>query len=116
MNKFVEHVNEICNKVSSFGITENDIWYFDPKISYPAGPYTKALTERQQTLKLGIMSNLIADMALKGASKEELIRAVKHSLVIMDQRKHLLDWERSEIENRILELKRKYQGVQKHGS
>lgn len=113
MNKFVEHVNEICNKASSFGITENDICDFDPKISYPAGPFTKALTERQQTLKLGIMSNLIADMAMKGASKDELIRAVKHSLVILDQRKHLLDWERSEIENGISILILKYRTVKK---
>ena len=33
---------------------------------------------------MGVISNLITDMTLKGANDEELARAVKHSMVIID--------------------------------
>ena len=58
---------------------------------------------------MGIISNLITDMTLKGASNDELERAVKHSMVIIDAEKHGLDWEQSYIDNNIAELKKNYQ-------
>lgn len=62
-----------------------------------------------EQLQMGMVSNLITDMTLKGATDEELARAVKHSMVVIDVRKHHLDWQRSERENGIQELKNKYQ-------
>lgn len=62
-----------------------------------------------EQLQMGMVSNLITDMTLKGATDEELARAVKHSMVIIDVKKHKLDWQRSERENGIQELKNKYQ-------
>ena len=60
-------------------------------------------------LQMGSISNLITDMTIKGATEDELVRAVKHSMVIVDAPKHELDYERSAKDNRISELKEKYQ-------
>lgn len=59
--------------------------------------------------KMGEVSNLITDMTLKGASQSEIARAVKHSMVVIDAEKHNLDYKRSERENDIPSLKKKYQ-------
>ena len=58
---------------------------------------------------MGKISNLITDMTLQGAPDDELIRAVKHSMVIIDTGKHKLDYKRSYQDNRIKELVQKYQ-------
>lgn len=60
--------------------------------------------------EMGVISNLITDMTLKGATNEELIRAVKHSMVVIDAEKHKLDYKQSEMDNAISSLKKKYQG------
>lgn len=61
--------------------------------------------------EMGKVSNLITDMTLKGATNEELVRAVKHSMVVIDAEKHKLDYKQSEIDNGIASLKTKYQGT-----
>ena len=61
-------------------------------------------------MQMGMVSNLITDMTLKGATEAELARAVKHSMVVIDAAKHGLDYRQSEKENGIAELKKKYQG------
>jgi hypothetical protein len=66
--------------------------------------------------QMGSVSNLITDMTIKGADWEEISRAVKHSMVIIDAEKHHLDWRRSEQENGIPELKTIYQGGPKKGA
>ena len=58
---------------------------------------------------MGVISNLITDMTLRGADEDELARAVKHSMVVIDAEKHKLDYKRSEQENGIPELKQKWQ-------
>lgn len=60
-------------------------------------------------LQMGIISNLITDMTLAGAPDDEMARAVKHSMVVIDAEKHKLDYKSSEIENNIEQLKSKYQ-------
>ena len=60
--------------------------------------------------EMGKISNLITDMTLQGADSDELARATRHSQVIIDAEKHGLDYTRSFKENRIQELKDKYQG------
>lgn len=85
---------------------------FDPKMSYggkPDGTYKKMSKQQTQT-EMGKVSNLICDMTLKGASTDELARAVRHSMVVIDAEKHGLDYKQSEKDNKIAELKRKYQG------
>lgn len=61
-------------------------------------------------MQMGIVSNLITDMTLKGATDSEIARAVKHSMVVIDAAKHVLDYKQSEKDNGIAELKQKYQG------
>ena len=58
---------------------------------------------------MGVISNLITDMTLLGANDDELARAVKHSMVVIDAVKHKLDYKRSEVENNIAALKKEYQ-------
>ena len=59
--------------------------------------------------EMGKISNLITDMTLAGATDEELTRAVKHSMVVIDAEKHKLDYQQSYKDNNIAALKEKYQ-------
>lgn len=73
--------------------------------------------EKEKQTKMGVVSNLITDMTLQGAPAEDLERAVRHSMVVIDAVKHKLDYKRSERENGIDELKRLYQkNVQEDGT
>ena len=72
-------------------------------------PGMKVMKESTKGIEMGKVANLITDMTLIGCSDEELTRAIKHSMVVIDAPKHQLDWKRSEDENRIKELKEKYQ-------
>lgn len=75
----------------------------------PTGPRAKGGDGFRKQMQMGMVSNLITDMTLQGATPDELERAVKHSMVIIDAEKHNLDWKASERENNTAELKRKYQ-------
>lgn len=86
---------------------------FDPSMSYPKSEGMKVMKDTQK--QMGVISNLITDMTLKGATPEELARAVRHSMVVIDAEKHELDYKRSEKENGIKELKDKYQGHYEDG-
>lgn len=82
---------------------------FDPKMEYPERKGMKVMKNTQT--EMGIISNLITDMTLKGATPDELARAVKHSMVVIDAEKHHLDYKKSESDNNIAALKKKYQGT-----
>ena len=71
-------------------------------------PY-KIMSDKQTNNEMGKASNLLSDMQLQDASKEEVIRAVKHSMVVIDAAKHKLDYSRSAKENGIAQLKKDYQ-------
>ena len=60
-------------------------------------------------IQMGMASNLITDMTIKGATLPEIERAVKHSMVVIDAEKHNLDWKQSEIDNGIAGLRERYQ-------
>lgn len=82
---------------------------FNAKETYH-NPKLPEMSDREKGFQMGIVSNLITDMNVKGASDpSEYARAVKHSMVVIDAQKHKLDYKQSEIDNRIDELKRKYQ-------
>lgn len=99
---------------------------FDPKDTYGCDPkktYTdakgkehyfnknglefKPMTNTQN--EMGQISNLITDMTIKGANTDELARAVRHSMVVIDAEKHHLDYQSSYVQNGIDALKKKYQ-------
>lgn len=98
---------------------------FDPhdyKTPPPPGGYPKLSTsekkklEKTKNLQMGIVSNLITDMTLKGASDSEIAKAVKHSMVVIDSVKHHLDYRQSAKDNDIALLRRKYQKRIKPGT
>lgn len=69
----------------------------------------KLMSEKTKQKQMGVVSNLISDMTLKKASEDHMVRAIKHSMVVIDAVKHEYDWKRSEQENGIDELKKIYQ-------
>lgn len=82
------------------------------KVEYgPKGPSGK--TKQRE---MGDVSNLITDMTIKGANKEEIVRAVKHSMVVIDSEKHKLNYRQSFQDNGIASLKAKYQGAKNAGA
>lgn len=83
---------------------------FDPKVSYPAYEGMPKMKSRTKQQEMGKVSNLITDMTIKGASMDEIARAVRHSMVVIDAEKHNLNYKQSAIDNGIAELKAKYQG------
>lgn len=91
----------------------DDLANFDPK-AYKVDHQTITNSIKQQ--QMGIVSNLITDMTIKGAPIEEICRAVKHSMVVIDSEKHCLDWKQSEADQGIKELKTKYQGGPNRGA
>lgn len=89
---------------------------FDPKADYPKVEGMKVMTKRNEGTEMGSISNLITDMTLKGADENELARAVKHSMVVIDAKKHELNYVQSAKDNNIAELKKKYQGSARAGA
>ena len=95
---------------------------FDPKDKYQ-GEFVKETKDgkyysrdgkifrgmKNTNKEMGVISNLITDMTLGGASDNELARAVRHSMVVIDAEKHGLDYKASYIDNDIANLKKAYQ-------
>ena len=97
---------------------------FDPKTQYGTtskiengkevyynsnGRRIQVMTKDNTQKQMGVVSNLITDMTLWGAPESDIVRAVRHSMVVIDAAKHKLDYKQSEKDNGIAELKRKYQ-------
>ena len=84
---------------------------FDPKLEYGGKKDGTFKPMKNTQTEMGKISNLITDMTLKGATQDELARAVRHSMVVIDAEKHKLDYKQSERDNGISALKKKYQGT-----
>lgn len=102
--------HDIVNREPFAGLKD-----FDTQVEYATTPEERKVlniwekgSRREQT-EMGKISNLITDMTLQRAPDDELERAVKHSMVIIDTGKHKLNYKRSAQENRISDLVRKYQ-------
>ena len=78
--------------------------------AYPGMPKVGKDTGFIKGQRMGDITNLITDMTIKDATDAEIIRAVKHSMVVIDAEKHNLNWRQSYIDQGIAELKKKYQG------
>ncbi len=84
---------------------------FDPKEKYGPDSTTQPYKRMKNTqTEMGKISNLITDMTLRGATEDQLARAVRHSMVVIDAEKHNLDYKRSEQENGIAALRKEFQG------
>ena len=108
---------------------------FDPQRSYPAYdgmrtmdggiwnasegkvifPEGKKPSPKNKGLEMGKISNLITDMTIKGAVDDEIARAIRHSMVVIDAEKHHLNYKQSAIDNGIPALVKKYQSGTKGG-
>ncbi|MET0786726.1 MAG: helix-turn-helix domain-containing protein [Paenisporosarcina sp.] len=90
---------------------------FDPhSYKIPDGsPIPRMKKERLQQ-EMGLISNLITDMTIQGASHDQLARAVKHSMVVIDSVKHGLNYKQSAQDNGIAALKEQYQGSKRGGA
>lgn len=82
---------------------------FDHVEMYKLPDTAPRMTNRNKQIQMGITTNLIADMTAQGARDSEMVRAVKHSMVVIDAEKHHLDYKQSEKDNDIKGLKEKYQ-------
>lgn len=82
---------------------------FDPKTQYAERPGMKVMTKAMTQKQMGMVSNLITDMTLQGATEDDIARAVRHSMVVIDAAKHHLDYKQSEKDNGIQELRSRYQ-------
>lgn len=69
----------------------------------------KKITKKQGGKLMGEITNLITDMSFQNPTDDEIIRAVRHSMVAIDASKHVLDWQQSFVDNDIQGLKEKYQ-------
>ena len=83
---------------------------FNPKSAYANGngDGTKFISFTQHRILVGKVSNLINRMKNAGADAADMVRALKHLLVLVDAPKHFLDWSKSAEDNGIEELMRKY--------
>jgi DNA-binding CsgD family transcriptional regulator len=89
---------------------------FDPRTTYKGFKGMKVMDNRTKQMEMGKVSNLITDMTIKGASFDEIARAVRHSMVVIDAEKHELNYTQSYRDNGIAALKDKYQGSARSGA
>jgi lambda repressor-like predicted transcriptional regulator len=84
---------------------------FDPmKYKIPEGSNIKVMSSKVKQQEMGNISNLITDMTIQGAPREDLAPAIRHSMVVIDAENHKLNYKQSAIDNGIPGLKEKYQG------
>jgi predicted transcriptional regulator len=85
---------------------------FDPQhYKIPKDSPVPHITSSLKQQEMGKVTNLIADMSIRGANPDEMARAVRHSMVVIDSEKHGLDYRASARDNGIPALKAKYQGI-----
>ena len=97
----------------------SDLKDFNPARSYPAYegmPRVGPKNGFHKQTEMGKVSNLITDMTVQMAPTQDIVKAVKHSMVVIDAEKHNLDWKRSARENDIAGLKKEYQGGANRGA
>lgn len=86
-----------------------DLVNFDPSEAYPKYKGMKVISHADQQIKMGVVSNLITDMTLAGATEPELVRATKYAMTIIDSEKHELNHKQCYIDQNIKGLQQKYQ-------
>jgi DNA-binding CsgD family transcriptional regulator len=106
--------NVIKSQPGLDGLKDFDTKIFKkPKDAIPTGP--KKMEDGSvgdgfnKQREMGRITNLITDMTLHAASTEEITRADKYSMVVIDAEKHNLDWRKAEKEFDIAGLRKLYQ-------
>lgn len=89
---------------------------FDPKELYSLPPNEPVISHKTMQIEMGKTTNLITDMTVAGAPLEDICKAVKHSMVVIDSEKHHLDYKQSFKDNDIAKLKKDWQGKENAGA
>lgn len=89
---------------------------FNPQKLYKLPKDAPKMSPKAKGQQMGDVSNLITDMTIKGAPFNDIARAVRHSMVVIDAEKHHLDYKQSAKDNGIRELKKEYQGKTNAGA
>lgn len=76
----------------------------------------KGPSGRGKGTQMGLVSNLITDMTIMGAGPDEIAHAVRHSMVVIDAEKHVLNFAQSAKDNGIPALMKKYQNRSQGGA
>jgi hypothetical protein len=108
---------------SSLQVFDEGLKNFDPKRQYGGfvetgkdkdGNRVGNFSLMKNTGKeMGVITNLITDMSIQGAKPEHMLRAVRHSMVVIDAEKHDLDYKQSALNNGIKQLTHLYQSTTK---
>lgn len=93
-----------------------DLKDFDHIARYKKYDGMRVMKPEEKGTQMGMISNLITDMSIGGATNDELARAVRHSMVVIDAEKHELNWKQSALDNGISQLALKYQGKASGGA
>ena len=93
-----------------------DLMTFEPKTKYKYHEGMTVMAEKNKGKYMGDISNLITDMTIQGAHEDEIVRAVRHSMVVIDAPKHKLDYKQSYQDHGIASLKEIYQGGKNSGA
>ncbi len=94
----------------------DELQKFDPKVTYKKYDGMRVMTEDEKQMEMGKVSNLITDMTIRNAPVEDIVKAVKHSMVVIDAVKHELNYKQSYKDNEIARLKEEYQGGKDAGA
>lgn len=82
---------------------------FNPQKLYKLPADAPKMSAKAKGQQMGDVSNLITDMTIKDAPFSDIVRAVRHSMVVIDAEKHHLDYKQSAKDNGIPALKKQYQ-------
>lgn len=97
------------NPTASYGPDKTTVDSKGNEHYYRNGKEYKAINKKYKQQQMGVVSNLITDMTLRSADEDEMARAVRHSMVVIDSEKHKLDYRQSAKDNDIAGLVKKYQ-------
>ncbi len=90
---------------------------FDPQVyKLPKDSPIPRITSATKGYEMGLISNLITDMTIQGADTDQLSRALRHSMVVIDAEKHHLNITQSAKDHGIAALKEEYQGGKRAGA
>ena len=89
---------------------------FDPMdYEYTGAKAGKKNNPKHVAIQMGVVTNLITDMTMKGAPDEDIVRAVKCSMVIIDAKKKPIDYTRAFREMGMAQLQKKWQYDEEKG-
>ena len=73
-------------------------------------------TDKDKGKEMGVITNLIMDMQSKGCEDpKELVDAVRYSMIVIDAKKHELNYKQAYKDYHIADLKKKYQTNEETG-